>query len=379
MVHLRRNEQKRSVAVADSPCQMNAKSYASFMRRLTRLLILISAAIGAGCDGRKGPAPVVVDSQPTSAPTTTQPTTRPSVASLPAAPLYQLSEREIDAYLRQLQPAEPDLHQRIVHLARKNVGQPYELYLLGESPFETIDDQPIYCLTKSDCVVFAEHTLAMALGDDFADFLALLQRIRYKDGKIGVLTRNHYTEADWNRNNAWLLRDITDEVGGAHVVRFSQGVNRARFFRDRYQLETQIPVETIRESFIPFDKIDSVKPLLRDGDIVNFVSGRGDNYWVGHVGLVALGSDGAVNLIHSTPPKVREEPIDAYIARAAPDPLDETSRDRTGFRGFKFLRVHDDPMTNLRAIDGPQAPRVGVPDGSPMTWERYVDSLKLDD
>ena len=129
-------------------------------------------------------------------------------------PLYKFTEAEVDLYLRYLQASEPDLRRRIVHLARKNIGQPYELYLLGEMPFEPYDPQPLYCLGKSDCVVFTEHTYAMALSDDWPSFMTMLQRIRYRDGQIGVATRNHYTEADWNVSNGWLVHDITSRVGG---------------------------------------------------------------------------------------------------------------------------------------------------------------------
>jgi hypothetical protein len=287
-------------------------------------------------------------------------------------PLYQFSEREVDQYLRWLHRAEPDLRRRVVTLARRNLGQPYEIYLLGESPFEAIDAQPIYCLSKSDCVVFAEHTLAMALAEDWKSFLTMLQRIRYAGGAIGVLTRNHYTEGDWNRNNAWLVRDVTDELAGANVVRFRQKVDRAKFFKDRYALDTSIPVQTIDESFIPYEHVGSVAHLLRDGDVVNFVTGAGDNYWVGHVGLVALGPGGEVNLIHSASPRVREEPIGEYVRRSTAGAAERDAAGKARFRGFKFLRPNDDALARLRAIDGPAAPRVTVPPGSPVSWEQYV-------
>lgn len=300
-----------------------------------------------------------------------------TIAPLKDKPLYQFTEREVDLYLRHLSATEPDLRKRIVHLARKNLAQPYELYLLGEAPFEQTDPQPIYCLDRSDCVVFAEHTLAMALGRDFPSFMSMLQRIRYKDGQIGVVTRNHYTEADWNVNNRWLVTDVTNELGGDGVKPFSQKVDRAKFFKSRYKLDETMPVETIEESFIPYERIDSVKPLLRDGDLVNFVTGRGDGFWVGHVGLVAHSPDGTVNLIHSAKPQVREEPIDAYIARMTKNAAADDAAGKARFRGFKFLRLTEDPLANLRAIDGPQAPVVKLPQGSTITWDKYLESFNL--
>src|SRR6476620_922622 len=105
------------------------------------------------------------------------------IAKLIDKPLYKCSEAEVDQYLKFLSATEPDLRKRIVHLARKNIGQPYELFLLGEMPFEPYDPQPIYCLGKSDCLVFSEHTYAMALSHDWPGFMRLLQRIRYRDGQ----------------------------------------------------------------------------------------------------------------------------------------------------------------------------------------------------
>jgi hypothetical protein len=289
-------------------------------------------------------------------------------------PLHQFTESQVDAYLKQVLRDVPDLHQRIVTIARRNIGQPYQIYLLGEAPFETIDPEPLYCLHHSDCVVFAEHTLAMAMSDNWATFLAMLQRIRYRNGQIGVLTRNHYTEADWNINNGWLVRDITGELGD-DAVKFSVRIDRARFFKNRYKLEIDLPIQSWEDRYIPSEQIDRVKSKLRDGDVVNFVTGAPTVASVTHVGLVGLGSDGAVNLIHSASPAVREEPIEAYIQRMTRDAAEKDAAGKSRFRGFKFLRVADDPWKNLRAIDGPSAPQVWVPRDSPVTWQQYLKTF----
>ncbi len=305
------------------------------------------------------------------------------LGELIAKPLYEFSEAEVDVYLRYLMAFEPELPRRITHLARKNIGQPYELYLLGEMPFEHYDPQPIYCLDRSDCVVFSEHTYAMALTDNWEDFIRMLQRIRYDGGRIGVVTRNHYTEADWNPNNAWLVRDITAELARKRVMKFEQKVDRAKFLRNRYKLETDIPVKEYVHEFIRFEDIEMAKGRLRDGDFVNIVRGTpgkrkpvdrgaragsmedifGGSAWVGHVGLIALDKDGGVNLIHSASPEVREEPIDDYIARSTADLEARDAAGKARLLGFKFLRLQKDPLSNLRAIDGPGAPRVVLPGG----------------
>lgn len=316
------------------------------------------------------------------------PSASPDFAALEAKPLYNFSEAEVDAYLKHLQASVPDLRERVVHLARKNLNQPYELYLLGEMPFETYDPQPIYCLGKSDCVVFSEHTYAMALASDWPAFMQLLQRIRYRDGQIGVATRNHYTEADWNRSNRWLVDDVTAELAGDTAVAFEEKIDRAKFLKNRYGLSVDIPVEQHRDIYLPYSEIDRAVPHLRDGDFVNIVRATakpdappseifGGSAFVGHVGLIAHGPDGTLHLIHSTPPRVREEPLAQYIARSTADLTHKIGDGIAGpdagkprLVGFKFLRLADNPLAKLRQLDGDAAPVVKLPlvDAGPF-WQ----------
>ena len=298
------------------------------------------------------------------------------LAALRAKPLYQFTEAEIGTYLAQLHATEPDLRQRVVHLARQNLGQPYELYLLGEMPFETYDPQPLYSLTKSDCLVFAEHTYAMALSRDWTGFMRLLQRIRYRDGHIGVATRNHFTETDWNPSNRWLLRDITTELTGATPVKFDERIDRRKFLRSRYHLDVALPVEEHRETYLPFAAVAALAPQLRDGDCVEVIRGIvklgtpandtfGGNAWIGHVGLVAHGPDGTLHIIHSSAPQVREETLAQFIARETANLAANDAAGKPRLLGFKFLRLADDPLANLRQLDGADAPRVTLPNGAP--------------
>src|SRR4051794_18731765 len=53
------------------------------------------------------------------------------ITALIDKPLYKCNESEVDTYLKFLSATEPDLRKRILTIARKNINQPYELYLLG--------------------------------------------------------------------------------------------------------------------------------------------------------------------------------------------------------------------------------------------------------
>lgn len=258
-------------------------------------------------------------------------------------PLYTMSPQEVHKYVGHMQQAEPDLRKRIAAIGRQNIGQPYILNLLGEYPFELHDELPMFSLTHSDCVVFAEHTYAMALSRSWEEFFWMLQRIRYKDGVIGVATRNHYTEQDWNVNNNWLVTDVTRELAGANVASFELTVDRQRFLKNRHKTEVSMPVQVSTEYYVPKDRINAVLGQLNDGDFVNVISTRDGGYWASHVGLIVVAPDGKRMFLNSAEPKVREESFETFFERTAEREKRQLAEGKNPQRlaGFKFLRLND--------------------------------------
>jgi hypothetical protein len=322
----------------------------TFARRASFALVVSLASLGciAGC--AHTPPPV-----------TTRSARTPTAAQLAAAaqvgvaaeeltellnkPMFHMKPTEVGRYLAYLHAAEPDLRARVADLGRKNIGQPYELYLLGEFPYETADDQPLFRLEKSDCVVFAEHTYAMALSQSWEEFFWMLQRIRYRDGIIGVTTRNHYTEVDWDRQNAWLVKDISAELAGDRTGTYTMTVDRSRFLKKRYKIDRDIPVETSTESYVPKEVVAEIEPLLQEGDFVNVISGKNGDHWASHVGLVVLGPNGERHFLHSSEPAVREETFGSYMHRVAEREAKNAAAGKADklLYGFKFLRLNENP------------------------------------
>ena len=261
-------------------------------------------------------------------------------------PLFQMKPDDVGRYLAYLQILEPSLRARIAHLGRKNIGQPYEIYLLGEFPYETIDDQPLFSLEKSDCVVFAEHTYAMAMAQSWSDFFWLLQRIRYRDGVIGITTRNHYTETDWNPQNRWLVTDVSATLDPTRTANYPLKVDRTKFFRDRYKIRHEVPLERTVETYIPKAFVADISSQLQEGDFVNVISGKNGGYWASHVGIVVLGANGERHFLHSSEPAVREETFEAFINRATERESRQMAEGKPGqvLAGFKFLRLNENPV-----------------------------------
>ena len=257
-------------------------------------------------------------------------------------PLYKMQPAEVGRFLAFEQLDQPSLRQRVAALARKNIGQPYELFLLGEFPYETFDAQPLFDLSKSDCVVFAEHTYAMALSASWAEFFWMLQRIRYRDGVIGVATRNHYTEADWNLANRWLVQDVTASLG-VPTQAYRQRIDRQAFLLKQFKIRRDIPVQNFDDVFVAKQDVAAIEAQLQDGDFVNIISSRGGESWASHVGLIVTGADGSRHLLHSAEPQVREETLQGFITRMAERDARQAGQNKPQLAGFKFLRLNESP------------------------------------
>jgi hypothetical protein len=298
------------------------------MRLARSSIAILAAAVGAACmstalAGTPGAEPI-------DAP--------------PAKPLYQMRPAEAGRYIAWEHEHEPDLRKRIAAIARKNIGQPYQLNLLGEFPYQAHDELPMFSLDHSDCTVFVEHTYAMALSQSWDEFFWMLQRIRYRDGIIGVATRNHYTELDWNVANRWLVTDVSAQLAGPDGPGYTMTVDRATFLKTRHHTEAAIPVETSRQAYVLKARAVGLAGQLREGDYVNVVSLLPDGTtMVTHVGLVVLGADGERHFLHSSDPAVREETFSAFITRteAREQRNRQAGKKSSTLLGFKFLRLND--------------------------------------
>lgn len=312
-------------------------------------IAVIAAALGlllAGCAHQPAPVtPLRIEATPAQLEAARRVALPPAqLGEMLNKPWHRMQPAELGRFLAWQQLDQPLLRQRVAALARKNIGQPYELYLLGEFPYETYDAQPLFDLTKSDCVVFVEHVYAMALSASWEEFFWVLQRIRYRDGVIGAATRNHYTEADWNLANRWLVADITKELAGERAQAYRQRIDRKAFLKKQFKIEREIPVQQFDDVFVPKEAVVQVEASLQDGDFVNVISTKDGGYWASHVGLIVVGADGSRHLLHSAEPQVREESLQGFIARMAERDARNAGQNKASLAGFKFLRLNEAPQ-----------------------------------
>ncbi len=104
--------------------------------------------------------------------------------------------------------------QRIKFVSKALLDKPYNLGALGEGAGGNYDQAPLYRVDGFDCETYVDTVLAIALSTNLDNFKQCIKAIRYENGKVGYLTRNHFASLDWNLNNQkiGITKDITASI-----------------------------------------------------------------------------------------------------------------------------------------------------------------------
>lgn len=107
-----------------------------------------------------------------------------------------------------------NIKNRITLISENLLGSRYQLTALGEGYYGRYDQFPLYRIDAFDCETFVDMVLALAFATDVDSFKQCIKKIRYKDGKVSYINRNHFLSLDWNNNNQKqnYIRDITKNI-----------------------------------------------------------------------------------------------------------------------------------------------------------------------
>ncbi|MDP1614302.1 MAG: DUF1460 domain-containing protein [Methylococcales bacterium] len=109
-----------------------------------------------------------------------------------------------------------DMAKRLEIASSLFLEKPYVLWALGEGPEARFDQSPLYRTDGFDCETYVDTVLAIALAENPHIFKQCINKIRYLNGRVDFLTRNHFISLDWNINNqrAGFIKDITTTIKG---------------------------------------------------------------------------------------------------------------------------------------------------------------------
>ncbi len=223
------------------------------------------------------------------------------------------------------------LPELVVEMGERFLGAPYSPDTLErEGPEELVVN-----LRAFDCVTFMENAIVLAglisAGKTgFADYLAALERIRYRRGRLdGYASRLHYF-TDWLYDNErkGIVRDITRAIGGVPFRKAFYYITDRR--EDHAALRDPATFRRLRlieatctrrpRFYIPkADLIGTVREIA-GGDIIAITTDK-KGIDVSHTGLaVRLGEE--LRLLHASSAAgkvvLSEDPLKSYLTARRP-------------------------------------------------------------
>lgn len=259
-----------------------------------------------------------------------------SKEALPSKPVYEMSRLEIDRLLTDVSQESLTISERINYYSELFLGMPYKLACAGDGPYALYETFPLINFEETNCMVFCEHVLALSISDSWDNFFNNLQRIRYRDGIIGMRTRNHYTMADWLPENSWLLDDVSRKIGGKHTKTVTRTISHTEFFKNKgiTDLRYVLPDRELTIDYVPTEDLLKIRDSTRPGDILALIFANKTNIFSAHMLMIAE-KNGEKYIRESSNSKMTtfDTPYDEWVRK-----IKGTDR----YIGLCFMRVRED-------------------------------------
>ena len=270
----------------------------------------------------------------------------------PAKPVYEMSNMEIDRLLTDVSQKPLTVTERINYYSELFLGMPYNLTCAGDGPYALYETWPLVNFNETNCMVFCEHVLAMSISDSWDNFFNNLQQIRYRDGIIGMKTRNHYTMADWLPENSWLLDDVSRKVGGKYTKKVTRTISHTEFFKKKgiTDLRYVLPDREMTIDYVPLEHLAKVEKNTHPGDILALIFANKTNIFSAHMLMIAE-KNGKKYIRESSSSKMTtfDTPYDKWVRKI-------NGSDR--YIGLCFMRVREDLNQKGRIILPWEIPRL---------------------
>ena len=214
---------------------------------------------------------------------------------------FEMSPLEIDQLITKTSEMPLTITEKMNFFSEYFLDTPYAFTCVGDGEYALYEPYPLVNFDSTNCMAYCEHVLALSISDSWDNFFNNLQQIRYKDGLIGMRTRNHYTMADWLPENRWLLDDASAKVGGAFSKTVTRTISHQKFFTGKgiTDLRHVMADRTLTIDYIPLTALAEVKKNLRNGDIGALIFANKTDIFSAHMWMV-MKKDGDLVIREST-------------------------------------------------------------------------------
>lgn len=221
---------------------------------------------------------------------------------------------------------------------------------LGEGEQGRYDQDPLYRFDAFDCTTYVETVISLALTQDVNAFENKMDVIRYENGEVDYLKRNHFPSLQWVPNNIknGLFKEVNHLVLPASERKIAEAViNLPGWLKAIKVEEIKVPLSTLEErqslleelrghandhspivariEYLPISTLLAKPHVLKQiphGAIVNFVRPNwdlteviGTHMNVSHQGFVFQNKNETILRHASTTGKVMEESLLTYLKK----------------------------------------------------------------
>ena len=220
-------------------------------------------------------------------------------------------------------------------------------YVAGS--LEQVPEKLKVSLVETDCILFVESCLSMALNAKKGVFhpdslCATVQSFRYRNGKVdGYASRIHYT-SEWIKQGEGrgIFTEITDVLSGENPSgqRFTYMTEHSDAYKQLKGNAAEVARIAQMEKYlngfedyyvIPKGDVRKIEHLLKDGDILGFNS-TVKGLDIAHVALVYHKDNGQVGFIHASQ-------VDGKVVVDVKDIADYVNS-RKSNNGIRIVRVN---------------------------------------
>ncbi len=169
------------------------------------------------------------------------------------------------------------------------------------------DSDPLIRFDAFDCTTFVETVMA---NDD----IETLNQIRYKDGQIGFLNRNHFIESDWLVNNSDRVQNVSADYAQTKIR--SVIIDKRSWFKKVHNIDTDFKSVAVELEYIPYEfakdlNIEKTMIVLFITDNADFRDKIGTDLAVVHMGLIM--PNGVLRHASSERGAVVDVPFEEYV------------------------------------------------------------------
>ncbi len=121
---------------------------------------------------------------------------------------------------------------------------------LGEGINGKYDQDPLYRFDTFDCTTYVETITALALSKDVEEFEYKLNNIRYEDGDIDYLKRNHFTDLQWipaNIENGIFSEMTLDIASPADILIAEALIDFPAWIQSHRVDQINVPLASLKE------------------------------------------------------------------------------------------------------------------------------------